>query len=771
MRFPFTFLGLTAQVPFLTVNPPHHSAPLSMTTKSAFKFKEGPDVFSPKNLVELKRPGTGVANDAGDLVLVPVSKFSFEDKKNKKFIYVAPLESTVQPLEIPLDKGGETFWINSRTVAHVVEGDDVLELYALDIKFEAQAGGQASSLTIPAPPTLIGKFPSKSATNFRFSPASGQLVFSAYVYPDGNLTAVKKHDDEWESRGNSAFVYDTTYVRHWDTWQGAKRPALFSVRLTQDPGREWMFGPHFINLLEGTGHSSPVEPFGGTDDFDVSKTHVVYTTKDPKLPEAWHTKQNVYMVDIHGGFHKELTSGKQGAIHSPVFSADGGKVAWLELDEDGYESDRAKIVIYDLHKDIRFTLTQDWDRSPDALTFSKEGNFIYFTAGDEAKVKIFVLPIPPTPSESSTNPKLSSKYRTPVVLVGNKAASGIQALFTGRLLFTQSSLTSPNDVFIIRNLQRFEEELSNSDVPLTFEGKAEQITHFTEAELKGKALSEGEEFWFKGANDRDVQGWVLKPRGWKHNQQRKYPVLLLIHGGPQGAWEDQWSNRWNPNVFAQQGYFVIMINPTGSTTFGQEFTDAIAEDWGGKPFVDMQAGWKFALHAYPEINPERAVAAGASWGGYAINWIQGHPEYGFNFKALVGHDGVFDSNYNGYSTDELFFFNHEWGGRLVIMFVLLLVLIMARPWEEKSKALSRKFSPSNFVNKWSTPQLLIHGSKDYRLPETESIAAFHALQQRGVRSRLVIFPDENHWVLNHGNSLKWHIEVLRWFDEFVGEEP
>jgi len=231
--------------------------------------------------------------------------------------------------------------------------------------------------------------------------------------------------------------------------------------------------------------------------------------------------------------------------------------------------------------------------------------------------------------------------------------------------------------------------------------------------------------------------------------------LMIIHGGPQGAWEDSWSTRWNPNVFAQQGYFIIAINPTGSTGFGQEFTDAIAEDWGGKPFVDLKNGWQYVLNKYPEIDADRAVAAGASWGGYAINWIQGHPEFGFGFKALLCHDGVFDSKYNGYSTDELFFFNHEWGGR---------------PWEPKSRALLEKFNPSNFVSNWSTPQLIVHGSKDYRLPDTEGISAFHALQQLGIPSRLVIFPDENHWVLDHGNSLKWHYEALRWFDLYVGQD-
>jgi len=535
-----------------------------------------------------------------------------------------------------------------------------------------------------------------------------------------------------------------------------KKPALFSVRLLRDPDRKWIFGDEYYTPLKDTGHQCPVEPFGGTDDFDISETSIVYTTKDPKLPEAWHTKQNIYIVDFKGQHPpRELTSGKQGAVHSPVFNFQGTKVAWLELDKDGYESDRAKIVIYDLEKDVRYTLTQKWDRSPDSLAFSKEEPIIYFTAGEDAKIKIWALPIPPTPNKSTTEPQLPLKYTSPIALTHHRAASAIQTLFSGRLLFTQSSFTSPNDVFVIHNLKQFETEVLQSDNPVSFSGEIRQLTRLTENALKDKHLSKGEEFWFKGANDRDVQGWILKPGGWKDGDHKKWPIVLLIHGGPQGAWEDQWSTRWNPNVFAQQGYCVVAMNPTGSTTFGQEFTDAIAEDWGGKPFIDMKNGWDHVLQHYPQVDPDRAVAAGASWGGYAINWIQGHPEYGFNFKALVCHDGVFDSTYNGFSTDELFFFNHEWGGR---------------PWDKKSKELSSKYNPSNYVGKWSTPQLIIHGSKDYRLPETEGIGAFHALQELGVPSRLVIFPDENHWVLNHGNSLKWHYEVFRWFDLFVGKK-
>ncbi|KIY45662.1 alpha/beta-hydrolase [Fistulina hepatica ATCC 64428] len=723
----------------------------------SFQLQEGPGVFSPKDLVELGRPGTGIANEPGDLVLVPFSQYSFNDKKNRKSVFIAALDSTAQPLEIPLEKGGETFWLDRRTLGHVVSEDDdkSLAFYAIDLHVDTT---DAFHISAPQPPTRLGSFPGSTASNFRYVAPAKTLVFSAYVHPDGDLSAVPEHDTAWGNRGTSALVYDHTFMRHWDHWVGPTTASLFSVPLYREADGKWTFIEQFTNLLQGTGHSSPVEPFGGTDDFDVSATQLVYTAKHPVLPEAWHTRQNIYIVDFTApGTPRELTSGKQGATHSPVFNTEGSKVAWLELDEDGYESDRFKIVVYDLRKSVRYTLTQKWDRSPDSLAFSKNDQLLYLSAGDRAKIKVFVLPVPETPAESTVDPALPVKYHTPVALTETGAVSAVQPLSGGRLLFSKSSLTSPNDVFLISGLKDLSEQIANADadspLPTYHATQVRQVTHLTTESLRDKRFADGEEFYFEGAEGKSIQGWAVKPLGWALGETKKWPVVLLIHGGPQGAWEDQWSTRWNPNVFAQQGYFVIMFNPTGSTTFGQELTDAITEDWGGKPFVDIQKGWKYALSKYPEIDVDRAVAAGASWGGYAINWIQGHPEFGFNFKALVCHDGVFDSTYNGFSTDELFFFNHEWGGR---------------PWEKTSKELAEKYNPSNYVHKWSTPQLLIHGSKDYRLPETEGIGAFNALQQRGVPSRLVIFPDENHWVLNHGNSLKWHWEVFRWFDQFIG---
>ncbi|KAI4523986.1 alpha/beta-hydrolase [Schizophyllum commune Loenen D] len=701
-----------------------------------FAWKEGEGVFSPKDLVGLGRPGVGVANDAGDLVLVPHSKYDFEEKKNKKSIFVAPVEDlSFKPLKISL-KGGEAFWLDKRTVGHVFEGENkILSFYAIDITFSSP-----SSLTTPDTPTFIGTFPTSSAANFVYSPEARRLVFSAEVYEDGDLMTVNEQDREWEERGNTAFVYDAPYVRHWDRYVGPKRSVLFSVPLSQRLDGKWVLEAEWRNLLNGTGHSSPVAPFGGTDDFSVSKTHVVYKAKDPDLPEALHTKQNIYIVDICGAFPpREITTGKHGATHAPVFSSSGTKVAWLQQDEDGNEADKTKVVLYDLMNHVWTTILMSWDRSPEAVVFSEDDRTLYLTAGDEAKIKVFSYPLYMLPVLSDHDP---GKPRNPVALTSSGAASGIQALPGGRILFSRSSFTSPNDVFVISD------GTSSVDAPV-----ATQITSFTFADLADKYLAEGEEFWVKGALDRDVQGWIFKPKGFRKGEEKAWPVVLLIHGGPEDAWKDQWSTRWNPNVFVNQGYVVVMINPTGSSTFGQDFASGIKNDWGGKPFVDLKNGWDYIMAKYPEIDPDRAVAAGASWGGFAVNYIQGHPELGFKFKAMFCHDGVFDIAYLGHSTDELFFFNYEWGGR---------------PWDEHTKELISKYSPSQFVDKWSIPQLIVHGSKDYRLAETDGVAAFHALQQLGIPSRLVVFPDENHWVLNHGNSLKWHYEVFRWFDRWAG---
>ena len=450
----------------------------------------------------------------------------------------------------------------------------------------------------------IGSIPSATASNFRFNPATGILVFSAYIYPDGDLKTVSDQDREWEERGNSALVYDKTYVRHWDVWQGQKRPQLFSIKVEKEDGENWKLGEDFTSPLKGTRHVSQqwwsvgnsvfmslstvcscravwwpgwLRCFGNSYCLYLQRSRTTRSMAHKAKCRSiflYHTANShilrqVYIVPISGSKEPtELTSGKQGATHNPAFNTKGTKVAWLELDEDGYESDRcvsasdpfwynrpiqsqrAKIVIYDLTKRVRFTITQAWDRSPGELAvrsisiirmtleysrccllqFSKDDDFLYLTAGDGAKIKVFVLPVPPTPLESTTHPKLDSKYSTPVPLTQSKAASGLQIL-PGRILFSQSSFTTPNDVYVINDLRAIERAILADTEPLTIDTKIERISDFWTAELGGKNLSEGEEFWFRGAEGKSVQGWTLKPKGWKDADIKKWPAVLLIHGG------------------------------------------------------------------------------------------------------------------------------------------------------------------------------------------------------------------------------------------------
>ncbi|KAF8333551.1 alpha/beta-hydrolase [Cantharellus anzutake] len=718
--------------------------------QQSFQFREDASILSPREMIELERPETGVANSVGDLALLPVTQHSLSDGKSKRHIYIVSLDLETTSFRHPFLDEGEAFWLDSRTIGYVKtsEASNQQEIYAVSLQHST--GGSFE----PVSPTLVGKLPpGASAANFKYLVTQGTLVFSAYVYDDEDLDTVQDQDDTWKESKVTARAYDSLYVRHWDRYIGPKHSSLFTVRLHKENG-VWSLEEKIHAPLKGTRHSVPVEPFGGPKDFDIHDVGLVYTTKDPTVNEATHTRQNIYLVPSQLGERpRHLTSGNQGATSNPAFSHDGTKVVWLEMATDGYESDQNFVTIYDLAVERRFTvdfhdggeLPSRWDRSPSAVTWSLDDKSLYITVGDSARVKIFQAKVPLTPTTSETgewDPVV--KAPLPIPFTQEHAAGGVQCINDGLLLFTRSSLLSPNNLYILSGL-------ANS-------GKARpihQLTKFGEPVLKDKKLSDYEEFWFEGAEGARVQGWSVKPAGWsKDDSSATWPMIFLIHGGPQGAWEDQWSTRWNPMVFAQQGYFVVAINPTGSTTFGQSFTDAIAKDWGGRPFIDLSRGYKHALRIFPEIDCERTVAAGASWGGFAINWIAGHQEkYGFNFKALITHDGIFDTRFGGYVTEELFFFMHEFGGP---------------PYDPEVIKNAEQFNPANHVSKWNTPHLIIHGTKDYRLPITDALAGFTALQLKSVPSRLVVFEEENHWVLRPENSLRWHEEVFSWVHKYVG---
>ncbi|KAJ7069651.1 Alpha/Beta hydrolase protein [Mycena amicta] len=717
MRFPLSW-GLAAQA-VLRLNHDSDSGQLE-ALDSPFEKD-----FTPKIFIELARPGTGIANPAGDLVLVPSTQFSFEEKKNTKSVFIAALDSPQAVAQLELT--GEVFWLDDRTIGHAFsEEEGVLQLYTLAI----------NSTLAPNvhPPVLVGAFPTATASKFQYS--GNSLVFSDLVYADGNLSATIQNDKAWGNRGTTAMVYNDANIRLWDSWTGPKSPSLFRVDLVRGPEGNWSLGTEFDNLLQGTGHAS--------DDFHFVNDDVVYSSA-PSFAKSLSRRATVYRVARSSpGQAIQLSDGFNYAL-SPLLNAQNTKAAWIEAANETGHFGIANIIVYDFENQVRSTVGENWDRLPQSIKFSLDGKTIYVTAEDHAKVKIFAIPIPATPATDVA-------IRHPIALTHSGAVSGVQPLPGGRLLFSKSSFTSPNDVYLIGGLDAFERDLRS--MPIEINEQIRQVTHLTRDALKGKDLQGGEEFWFR-SEDRDVHGWLFKPRGWTadENKLRRWPVAMVVHGGPAGSWTDMWSVRWNPAMFSEQGYFSIWMNPTGSTGFGAVFTDSIVNDWGGKPFVDMKAGFDHVLTKYPEIDPDRAVALGASWGGYAMNWLQGHPEYGFNFKALVCHDGVFDSAASALTSDAPVLFNHDFGGL---------------PWSKAGADGHHKNNPARFVSKWSTPMLVIHGSKDYRLAEVEGIAAFHALQQLGVPSRLVVFPDENHWVLGHENSLEWLKQVFQWLNEWRG---
>ena len=382
----------------------------------------------------------------------------------------------------------------------------------------------------------------------------------------------------------------------------------------------------------------------------------------------------------------------------------------------GYESDRWRLMVYDRASRVARNLTESFDRHVGDVAWSPDSRTLYFTAEDDARVPIYAVPAAGGP------------VRT---VAGGASFGDLRAAPDGQtLVATVAALTHPAEVY----------RLGTDGSGLA------AITHLNDAVLAPFHLAAGESVSYTGAAGKTVQAWVVKPPGF--DPARRYRLLVLVHGGPQGEWGDGWSYRWNPEVFAGAGYVVFMPNPRGSVGWGQQFVDDINGDWGGKAYEDVMKGTDWA-EALPYVDKGRTSAAGASYGGYMIDWIAGHTD---RFRALVSHDGVFDlrSMYGG--TEELWFAEWEFRGPY---------------WENRE--LYERWSPSSFVQNFKTPTLVVHSERDYRVPLEQGLGMFTALQRRGVPSRLLVFPDEGHWVLQPANSVRWYQEVIGWLDRWTRE--
>jgi dipeptidyl aminopeptidase/acylaminoacyl peptidase len=569
-------------------------------------------------------------------------------------------------------------------------------------------GGEARQLT---------NFP-LDVDNLRWSPASKHIAFSVEVYSDAiDLEATAKRDKEKTNNPVKATKFDRLFIRHWDKWFEGKRAHIFvqPVKQEDDGDRQWVANGQPTDLMRGVDGDCPTKPFGGSEDYAWSPKgdELAYTTQLGH-DEAWSTDLNIYVVPVSGAPAGCITADNKAIDTQPAYSPDGSTIAYLATKRPGFESDRYRLRLYDRKSGEIRTLTESWDRSPNSLCWSHDGRTVFVTAAEAGRQKIFAVDV---------------ANGLPREIVGEHHCSNVAAASSDLIVFNQDSLTQPAEIWASKS--------DGSD--------RVRLTRVNDQRVKLAQVSNPEEFYFTGALGEKVQGWILKPVGFIDG--KKYPVAFIIHGGPQGAIEDNFHYRWNLQAFAGAGYAVVAVNFHGSTGFGQAFTDSISGDWGGKPFEDLMKGLDYALAIYPWLDGDHVAALGASYGGWMINWINGHTN---RFKCLVNHDGGFDEFANYFTTEELWFPEWEYKGT---------------PWEKPE--LYDRFSPARYVNKWQTPTLVIHGAKDYRLADSEGIATFTALQRRGIPSQLLYFPDENHWVLQPRNSIMWHETVLEWLQRWL----
>ncbi|MHC4694010.1 MAG: dipeptidyl-peptidase 5 [Planctomycetota bacterium] len=546
-------------------------------------------------------------------------------------------------------------------------------------------------------------------SNLLVSPDGRHIAFTMEVFPDCTTAeCTKERLDEVEAKKTTGRIYDRIFIRHWDTWKDGRRSHLFVMPL--DAGKP-------VDLMPGMDADTPSKPFGGPEEitFTPDGKALIFSARDVGRREPWSTDFDLYQVPIDGSSPpKCLTEENKAWDTNPVFSPDGRTLAYLAMARPGYESDRFRIVLRQWPRGRKRVLTENWDRSPSSLCFSADNKKIYATAANIGQKSLFEIDVK------------TAVVRT-IVKEGSISSPGIAGR---KIIYGVCSMSSPVELYSVR----------------PDGGNLRQITKINAEKIAAARMGEYEQFSFGGFNGEKVYCYIVKPVDF--NPRKKYPVAFLIHGGPQGSFGNTFHYRWNPQAYAGAGYAAVMVDFHGSTGYGQAFTDSIRGDWGGKPLEDLRKGLAAALKRYPWMDGDRVGALGASFGGYMVNWIAGNwPD---RFRCLVNHDGNLDERMAYFDTEELWF--PEWDH-------------LGTPWENPDGY--EKHNPVNYVKNWNTPMLVIHGALDFRVVDTQGLSTFNALQRLGIESRLLYFPDENHWVLKPHNSILWHQTVIGWLDRWL----
>jgi dipeptidyl aminopeptidase/acylaminoacyl peptidase len=548
-----------------------------------------------------------------------------------------------------------------------------------------------------------------------WSPDGKWIAFVSEVFPEYSTLPFSESDslnkrklDELQNGKVKARVFTRLLFRHWDHWVEGKRQHIFVQPFPKGEPR---------NLTPGDRDAVPTSTtFSAGIDFAFSpdSREIAYTaTPIPVEGEAWSTNHDIYTVPVAGGARKQITI-QPAADGYPRYSPDGRFIAYRAQERPGFEADRWQLILFDRANETMKSLTANFDAHVGSPVWTPDSKGLYFEAEEAGNSPIFYVTI----DGNDVKTILPSNFN-----------SHLEISRDGKMVvFTTASAIRPPEIFGM-----------NADGT-----GLRQISHMNDDLFSRLDLPAPEIIWYKGARGTRIQAWLFKPPTF--DPSKKYPFVLLVHGGPQGAWGNSWSYRWNPPLWAAQGYVVMAPNPRGSTGFGQKFLDQISGDWGGKVFVDLMNGVDYAC-ALPYIDTTRKAAAGASFGGYMMNWFQGHTT---RFKTLVTHDGTYNFESMYATTEEIWFDEWEHGGT---------------PWDKPKEY--EKFSPHRYAKNFKTPNLVIHGALDFRVPESESIQLFTTLQRKGIPSKFLYFPDEGHWVLKPLNSKLWHETVFEWLGEYL----
>ncbi|WP_413623888.1 prolyl oligopeptidase family serine peptidase [Luteibacter sp. Lutesp34] len=665
-----------------------------------------PHPFSIRDLVMMDRVSDPQLSPDGRYALFSVRATDYAANKGVSSIYVVDLNKPPQPVMV-VEKGSSPRWApDGKSIYYTAPQDGTAQVWHR--AFDADGTGKGLSLSVRAGEPVTNAPLDVNA--FKLSPDGSKLLLSYDVFTDcPDLACTKERLDGREKDKSTGTVYDKLFVRHWDTWADGRRSQLY-IADANAPSQP-------VLLSRDIDGDVPSKPFGGDDEFSFSpdgKT-VYFDVRIAGKTEPWSTNFDIYSVPADGSAAPaNLTAENPAWDANPLVSPDGKTLYYTAMKEPGSEADRFGIMALDLASGSKREVAPSWDRSSGALQISADGKTLYTTTDDNGQHPLFAI-------DTATG------KATMLVTDGSVSAFSAQGK---KILLSRDDLKRPADLYTA--------DLNGKGL--------KQVTHFNAKRIKGAQTGDFEFFTFKGWNNETVQGYVVKPVGFKRG--KSYPVAFIIHGGPQGAMTNSWSYRWNAQTYAGQGFAVVTVNFHGSTGYGQAFTESISGDWGGKPLEDLKAGWNAALSKYKFLDGDRACALGASYGGYMVYWMAGN--WNQPWKCFVDHDGVFDARAMYYETEELWFEEKENGGT-----------------QFDHPENYERFNPVNHVKDWRVPMLIVHSGKDFRIPDTQGLGAFTALQRRGIPSKLLHFPDENHWVLKPQNSVQWHETVNAWLKEWT----